>query len=539
MEPRNTLLFRDDDNYFKFLEENFPSSFAKDSPCSISCLPKEIWFQIAQFLSPKQLKPLRLTCHWFRILVFPLFRLILPFNQIIEYEKKCKEFNWKVNIYGVLVFASDENFILNLKCLPNSIRFLDLSQCKKITNSHLEILPTYLVELNLSWCKGLSDFRSLKKFVNLENLNLESCSVSNINLKELPSNLKSLNLSWCGSITHMEIQSLSSLHKLEELHLEGNYQLTNQAIEALPSSLTSLNLSQFKHFNDKCMQAISLLPLKKLNLSFCESWNDIHLLPNTLTYLNLSKCHQIESKDLAHLPVSLIHLNLLGCYKIRDEGLIHLSKLTNLTFLKLEKCFECTNTGLSYLPAESLRQLILPWNDHITDKGIQSLISRNTKIAWNITFGTQTSLLYWSCFFGYLDILQHLLLKHQPSSFTEKEIKQLINQKNDRENRTLLFIACQNQRFDIMEFLIQLGADVNEPAFEGLTPLMIASKNKNQKIVELLLNAGARVNDLDAQGRTALDHLKEDNNETLSSLLKPQTSTPNFMISSSFKCLIQ
>jgi ankyrin repeat protein len=56
--------------------------------------------------------------------------------------------------------------------------------------------------------------------------------------------------------------------------------------------------------------------------------------------------------------------------------------------------------------------------------------------------------------------------------------------------------------------LVKHGADVNAAADDGSTPLMLAAQNEKQDVVDYLLKHKANAKARDAKGKTALDYAK-------------------------------
>lgn len=56
---------------------------------------------------------------------------------------------------------------------------------------------------------------------------------------------------------------------------------------------------------------------------------------------------------------------------------------------------------------------------------------------------------------------------------------------------TALMFAIDNNDANVVDTLIENGADVNFETPDGLTPLRFARMNGNEKIISLLLKAGA------------------------------------------------
>ena len=69
---------------------------------------------------------------------------------------------------------------------------------------------------------------------------------------------------------------------------------------------------------------------------------------------------------------------------------------------------------------------------------------------------------------------------------------------------TMLHCAAAAGRKDVVQLLVQRGADVNCMADWGMTPLYIAALNGRDKVVGILLVQNANVNSGDTFGRTAL-----------------------------------
>jgi hypothetical protein len=100
-----------------------------------------------------------------------------------------------------------------------------------------------------------------------------------------------------------------------------------------------------------------------------------------------------------------------------------------------------------------------------------------------------------------------------------------INARGERRGITALMAAVQGRRSrEVVELLIQNGANVNEQTRDGLSALMCAASrtvndmwNQNIDVIDqqnanLLIGAGADINALDRLGRTALQIAQESNN---------------------------
>ena len=76
-------------------------------------------------------------------------------------------------------------------------------------------------------------------------------------------------------------------------------------------------------------------------------------------------------------------------------------------------------------------------------------------------------------------------------------------------DRTPLARACDGNAVEIMQILLDKGADINKKrAVDGGTVLMSAAANGRTEAVKLLLKKGADVNIKDGRGFTALTYAK-------------------------------
>lgn len=94
----------------------------------------------------------------------------------------------------------------------------------------------------------------------------------------------------------------------------------------------------------------------------------------------------------------------------------------------------------------------------------------------------------------------------------------------DQSGRTALMEASAGGDAEVVGLLLGAGADANAADQTGCTTLMVASAGGTAKIVELLLDAGADASAIDQEGRTPLMHATCDD---VAGLLMPEYANVN------------
>lgn len=93
----------------------------------------------------------------------------------------------------------------------------------------------------------------------------------------------------------------------------------------------------------------------------------------------------------------------------------------------------------------------------------------------------------------------------------------------DNGGKTAFMYAAQYDTYEkVFRELLKAGALVNVKANDGTTALMLACENNNPQIVELIINAGADVNAKDYDGYKAADYASNNKQygEEIKALLK-------------------
>ncbi|KAJ7542520.1 hypothetical protein O6H91_10G109700 [Diphasiastrum complanatum] len=86
-------------------------------------------------------------------------------------------------------------------------------------------------------------------------------------------------------------------------------------------------------------------------------------------------------------------------------------------------------------------------------------------------------------------------------------------------------MAAANGNFEIVQYLISAGADVNISNSEGNTPLHWAALNGHVQVVQELISRGANVSALNSHERTPLDEaISRGKQETVDAITATSTA---------------
>jgi ankyrin repeat protein len=137
-----------------------------------------------------------------------------------------------------------------------------------------------------------------------------------------------------------------------------------------------------------------------------------------------------------------------------------------------------------------------------------------------------------------IEIIEYLLDVVE-SDEDEYDEDKYINKKGKKGYFTL-YIACDKGDHDIVNLLLERGADINQATDDGTTALIIAVQenkdNSHLEIIETLLQAGANTGAEDNEDNTALHYAEENDDAEVIELLEqypPQSPSPSPSPSSS------
>jgi ankyrin repeat protein len=86
----------------------------------------------------------------------------------------------------------------------------------------------------------------------------------------------------------------------------------------------------------------------------------------------------------------------------------------------------------------------------------------------------------------------------------DSEITELKNEPYHIRAASPIVIACDVGNYNIVEMLLENGANINDTSERGLTPLMKASIYNHINVIELLLSKGVDIHEQNSNGATAI-----------------------------------
>lgn len=274
------------------------------------------------------------------------------------------------------IWGTDEDLLKLINNNPN-IEYLDISDCKNITNFSILSRLTKLKHLDISGNKSIKDISFLSNLTQLTVLNLAITGITS--LESLPSlpNLKVLNLKM------NKIKSLKGLEKCPKLH---DLTLWGSDVEdiGILSSFTELRALDF----DNCGGLKDFSPIAKLPyLMFLELANvkmsDLSFLKN-LTKIEVlvmdTVVGMMTEANLSNLD-NLTKMKFLCMKNMTLRDLSHFRNMKGLTFLDVSG-----NSITDLKPIEDLVEidnLVLSNNLGLTDLNPLHKMSKMIKLKIN------------------------------------------------------------------------------------------------------------------------------------------------------------
>lgn len=225
--------------------------------------------------------------------------------------------NNKIHGIGISSLSKTIESLSLKECYLDVNAIKELQQLPKLTELNISgstfeedwvlLLPESLEKLHIDNLK-LTDavFDKLKRLKNLTHLSIsDNEQITGRGLSLLPATLQELRVSNCN-LSDAGLLEISQLQKLTSLIADHNMCITSKGISNLPASITSLDLKKCLSLNNSTFESLHhLICLTSLNMQGI--WNitgsNIHLIPKTVTYLNLADCY------LSKKAVDKLHQN--------------------------------------------------------------------------------------------------------------------------------------------------------------------------------------------------------------------------------------
>ncbi|XP_050379589.1 LOW QUALITY PROTEIN: F-box protein At3g58530 [Argentina anserina] len=257
------------------------------------------------------------------------------------------------------------NLLISALSLPRyrHVTQINLEFAQDIEDKHLEIIKNKCFDalqnlsfevLNLNSCQKISD-KGVQDMTgacaNLKNFSIYwNVRVTDIGITHLVKNCKyiiDLNISGCKNLSDKSLQLVAQTYPdLESLNLTRCVKLTDSGLQQVLncSSLQSLNLYALSSFTDAAYMRIYLLAqLKFLDLCGAQNLSDEGLSCivrcNDLLFLSLTWCVRITDVGviaIAESCTSLEYLSLFGIVGVTDACLVSLSRTFSNTMTTLD-----------------------------------------------------------------------------------------------------------------------------------------------------------------------------------------------------------
>ena len=184
-----------------------------------------------------------------------------------------------------------------------------------------------------------------------------------------------------------------------------------------------------------------------------------------------------------------------------DTPLMIACKMGKENFIKLLIKFNSNTNEKNNFGETALHMALLNGNIEI----IKLLVNEKTNLA--LLTDSNRSLAHYAVKSGKISVLKYIIER------TNSSINEI-----DGLGNTLLHYACQINNFDIVEFLVNMGACVHIRNKQGETPLFLAVRYSTLNIVDYLIQEGAIVDIKNMFDETVLDVASDDVKEYIDSL---------------------
>lgn len=247
------------------------------------------------------------------------------------------------------------------------------------------------------------------------------------------------------------------------------------------------------------------------DIFLCAKIDDTQSLLEVIDQMDLNITDD-ENESLLHYTVrfnSIDFARLLLMHKANpdiknsngDTPLMLACKMGKENFIKLLIKFNANADEKNNFGETALHMALLNGNIDI----IKVLINEKTSL--DLLTESNRSITHYAVKSGKISVLKFIIEKTNSS----------VNE-TDGLGNTLLHYACQINNFEIVEYLISLGASVHIRNKQGETPLFIAVRYSTLNIIDFLIQEGAIADIQNIFDETVLDVCSEDAKEYIESL---------------------
>jgi hypothetical protein len=270
-----------------------------------------------------------------------------------------------------------------------SLKTLSISSCISV----FALPDCDLVSLEMNGCMGVRHWDPLRNMDNLHTLSMSGCRVIDDTLEFLPSNLRNLNVAFCRDLTDFALFHIARSRMLSVLNLTGCTKITTleplqkldfmqdirlvfcytlQNVDAL-KNMSRLRVVHAPHADLSCEALrrgmVGLDMLDELDLSNSRTTHVGFDTPlPSLRKLEMRSCPLLYDLGAIRQVKALHSLDLSGCSMLGDQNLESLQHLFCLRELFLNGCVNTTNQGLQAVgQITTLRRLSLFGCSLVTD----------------------------------------------------------------------------------------------------------------------------------------------------------------------------
>lgn len=210
----------------------------------------------------------------------------------------------------------------------------------------------------------------------------------------------------------------------------------------------------------------------------------IPIFIETNIIIDLPALEKLKYYDIKQIGVDVCKQIVRKCHAINDVNISGRSILHEALMNYRNTYANCKNP---VLPNENNPDLLI------------DILLENEDIDVNLMDYSDFSPLYYACKYTTSRIVEKLLLMGTNTDTLCGE-----------NSQSIAYIACKENKLDILQLLIEFGVSINMADDKGLSPLHVACNPLNADLVKLLIDSDANVNCTDNDGNSPLHLLVEE-----------------------------